>query len=71
MRFLLTLFQHETNTFSPVDTPVDRFFRTLSGDATTEQLRDIFRGSGTALGACVDAAEREGAKIVIATAAEA
>lgn len=71
MRLLLAMFKHETNTFSPVETPLQRFYRMNTFDDSTDQLLAQYRGTGSALGGFIDVAERHGAEIVIATAAEA
>jgi microcystin degradation protein MlrC len=71
MRLLLAMFKHETNTFSPVPTPFERFFRgrfeALSGD----QAVAAYRGTGSALAGYIDTAHRLGAEIVLPVAAEA
>jgi microcystin degradation protein MlrC len=66
MRLLIAMMKHETNTFSPVPTPLERF-RPLYGEAAVR----AFRGTGTGLGAYLDLAEREGAEIVLPIAAGA
>ena len=66
MRLLIAEMKHETNTFSPVPTPLSRF-RPLYGE---EAVR-AYRGTGTGLGAYLDLAKREGADIVLPIAANA
>jgi microcystin degradation protein MlrC len=66
MRLLIAMMKHETNTFSPVPTPLARF-RPLYGEAAIR----AFRGTGTGLGAYLDLAQREGAEIVLPIAAGA
>src|SRR5881392_2379470 len=66
MRLLIGMMKHETNTFSPVPTPLSRF-RPLYGEAAIR----AYRGTGTGLGAYLDLAEREGAEIVLPIAAGA
>jgi microcystin degradation protein MlrC len=66
MRLLIAMMKHETNTFSPVPTPLERF-RPLYGEAAI----GAFRGTGTGLGAYLDLAERQGAEIVLPIAAGA
>ena len=66
MRLLIAMMKHETNTFSPVPTPLARF-GPLYGDAAIR----AYRGTGTGLGAYLDLAEREGAEIVLQIAAGA
>src|SRR6201997_4814933 len=68
MRLLIAMMKHETNTFSPVPTPLARFGNgpgPLYGDAAIR----AYRGTGTGLGAYLDLAAREGAEIVLPIAA--
>jgi len=62
MRLMIAGFSHETNTFSPVPTPLQRFCldgRTLlSGTAAINLLRN----TGTGIGGFIDVAERAGAQ---------
>jgi microcystin degradation protein MlrC len=70
MRLLIAMMKHETNTFSPVPTPLERFGNgpgPLYGEAAIR----AYRGTGTGLGAYLDLAEREGAEIVLPIAAGA
>jgi len=70
MRLLIAMMKHETNTFSPVPTPLSRFGNgpgPLYGEAAIRASR----GTGTGLGAYLDLAEREGAEIVLPIAAGA
>ena len=70
MRLLIAMMKHETNTFSPVPTPLARFGNgpgPLCGEAAIR----AYRGTGTGLGAYLDLAEREGAEIVLPIAAGA
>src|SRR4029077_3822469 len=70
MRLLIAMMKHETNTFSPVPTPLQRFGHgpgPLYGEAAVE----AYRGTGTGLGAYLDLAQREGAEIVLPIAAGA
>jgi microcystin degradation protein MlrC len=66
MRLLIAMMKHETNTFSPVPTPLSRF-RPLYGEAAI----NAFRSTGTGLGAYLDLALRERAEIVLPIAAGA
>src|SRR5216110_1607536 len=66
MRLLIAMMKHETNTFSPVPTPLARF-RPLYREAAIR----AYRGTGTGLGAYLDLAERERAEIVLPIAAGA
>ena len=68
MRLLIAMMKHETNTFSPVPTPLARFGHgpgPLYGEAAIR----AYRGTGTGLGAYLDLAAREGAEIVLPIAA--
>src|SRR5271167_1320079 len=66
MRLLIAMMKHETNTFSPVPTPLARF-GPLYGEAAVRS----YRATGTGLGAYLDLAAREGAEIVLPIAAGA
>src|SRR5438067_3557460 len=70
MRLLIAMMKHETNTFSPVPTPLTRFGHgpgPLYGDAAIQ----AYRGTGSGLGAYLDLAAREGAEVVLPIAAGA
>jgi len=71
MRLLAAMFKHETNTFSPVPTPVERFFgyrpQMLAGQAAI----DAHRGTGSGLGGFITVAEEAGAELHVAVAGEA
>ena len=70
MRLLVAMMKHETNTFSPVPTPLARFGNgpgPLYGNAAIR----AYRGTGTGLGAYLDLAAREGAEIALPIAAGA
>jgi microcystin degradation protein MlrC len=71
MRLLAAMFKHETNTFSPVPTPLERFFgyRTdvLAGPAAV----DAHRGTGSGLAGFIAVADEVGATIEVAVAGEA
>jgi microcystin degradation protein MlrC len=70
MRLLIAMMKHETNTFSPVPTPLSRFGRgrgPISGDAAIA----AFRGTGTAIGAYLELAAQAGAEIVVPIAGDA
>ncbi len=66
MRLMLAMMKHETNTFSPVPTPLARFHPLYDEAAIV-----AYRGTGTGLGAYLDLAQREGAEIVLPIAASA
>jgi microcystin degradation protein MlrC len=71
MKLVIAQMKHETNSFSPVPTPLTRFTRAgtlpLEGDAAMQ----AFRGTGTALGALMAAADAAGAEYTVPIAASA
>ena len=72
MRLLLAMMMHETNTFSPVPTDLQRFALglgqlPLQGAAAVQ----AYRQTGTATGAFIDLAEAAGAQFELAIAAHA
>ena len=71
MRLLLAMFKHETNTFSPVPTPFERFFNGKPIALRGDDALTAYRGTGSALGGFIAVAEQHGAEIVLAVAAEA
>jgi len=75
MRLLIAMMKHETNTFSPVPTPLARFGPSFGksgpGPLYGEAAIRAFRGTGSGLGAYLDIAEREKAEIVLPIAAGA
>jgi microcystin degradation protein MlrC len=70
MRLLIAMMKHETNTFSPVPTPLERFGNG-HGPLYGEAAIHAYRGTGTGLGAYLDLAQREGADVVLPIAAGA
>jgi microcystin degradation protein MlrC len=70
MKLLIAMMKHETNTFSPVPTPLARFGHG-PGPLYAEAAIGAYRGTGSGLGAYLDLAEREGAKVVLPIAAGA
>ncbi|HJU18062.1 MAG TPA: M81 family metallopeptidase [Stellaceae bacterium] len=70
MRLLIAMMKHETNTFSPVPTPLARFGNG-PGPLYGEDAVRAFSGTGTGLGAYLDLARAEGAEIVLPIAAGA
>lgn len=68
-RFVIALIKHETNTFSPIETPLERFGHG-QGPAFGRDARAAFEGSATPMAAYIDIALREGAEIVTPVAAE-
>ena len=71
MRLVLAQMKHETNTFSPVPTPLARFGHGRDRPWEGEEAIAEFRGTGTALGAFIELAEKAGAEIVLPVAAQA
>src|SRR5437773_6156607 len=65
-KILIASMMHETNTFSPVPTPLDSYRQLSVNDATAE-----FKGINTQVGAVFDIAQRRGAEIVVPLAAGA
>ncbi len=63
MRLVIAQMKHETNTFSPVPTPLARFAHGQPAPYEGPQVREAFKGTGTALGAFIDSAERAGAEV--------
>jgi microcystin degradation protein MlrC len=70
MRLLIAMMKHETNTFSPVPTPLARFGNG-PGPLYGEGAVAAYRSTGTGLGAYLDLAEREGAEVALPIAASA
>ena len=71
MRFLLAQMKHETNTFSPVVTDIERFARGQPLPFYGDEAYAAYQGTGSALGAFIDAAEQIGAEFEIPIAANA
>ena len=69
MKLLIARMNHETNTFSPVATPLKAFGR--SGPSWGEDALRENRGMQTAMAAFIDAAEREHAQTVTPVSASA
>jgi microcystin degradation protein MlrC len=65
-RIVVAMMMHETNTFSPVPTPLASF-RPLSGGAAIEEFRD----TNTQLGGFLDVAKAAGAEVNVPLAAGA
>jgi len=68
-RFVIALIKHETNTFSPIPTPLSAFGHG-NGPYYGEDARAAFAGSNTPFAAFLDIARREGAEAVTPIAAE-
>jgi len=65
------MMEHETNTFSPVPTPLERFGRGGFGVPTGPEVVERFKGTGTGIGAFLDVATDAGMEIVSPIAANA
>jgi len=65
-KIVIASMMHETNTFSPVATPLEAF-RPLSGEAAIAE----FKHTNTQLGGFLDVSQRMGAEIVLPLAANA
>ena len=71
MRIVIAQMKHETNTFSPVPTPLARFARGSAQPLEGAAVRDAFKGTGTAIGAFIDLADQAGAEAVYPVAGNA
>ncbi|HZD27037.1 MAG TPA: M81 family metallopeptidase, partial [Alphaproteobacteria bacterium] len=71
MRVVIAMMKHETNTFSPVPTPLARFANAAEVPLEGKVAYDAFKGTGSGLGAYIDLAEENGADFEIAIAAGA
>lgn len=69
MRLLVAMMKHETNTFSPVRTDLERFM--AWGGHVGEAAYAAYKGSGMPFGAYLDLAEEAGHEVVTPIAAEA
>ncbi len=69
MRVVIAMLKHETNTFSPVPTPLARYGP--DGPHWGAAAREACRGTATPMGAFLALAEEAGADIVTPVAAEA
>ena len=67
--FIIALIKHETNTFSPIPTPLEKFGHG-QGPAFGREARERFEGTATPMAAFIDIAKREGAEIITPVAAE-
>jgi microcystin degradation protein MlrC len=69
MRLLVAMMKHETNTFSPVRTDLDRFM--AWGGHVGEAAYAAYKGTGMPFSAYLDLAEAAGHEVVTPVAAEA
>lgn len=70
-RAVVAMMEHETNTFSPVPTPLARFGRHGEGLARGKEVADIYAGTGTGIGAFIDVTRAAGMELVTPIAANA
>ena len=66
MKLVLAMMRHETNTFSPLATPLAAF-----GPKSGDQAMGFYRGTNNPIAAYADIAEREGAEYVVPMIANA
>ena len=71
MRIVIAQMKHETNTYSPVPTPLSRFATGGGVPPEGEAAHAAYKGTGSAIGAFIELAEAAGAQIVIPIAASA
>ena len=71
MKLVIAQMKHETNTFSPVPTPLARF--AVGGGAPPEgdAARAAYAGTGSAIAAFIELADAAGAEVAIPIAASA
>ncbi len=68
-KFVVAMMMHETNTFSPLATPIESFART--GDLTGPKAIAASEGTNTSLGGFIEIARRAGAEFTVPMAASA
>ena len=61
LRVVIAMMKHETNTFSPVPTPLGRFASGQPEPFRGDEVIPAFRGTNSALAAFVELAEEAGA----------
>ena len=71
MRLLAAMFKHETNTFSPVPTPTERFFGYRPDRVRGQDAIDAHRGTGSGLAGFIAVADSIGATLTVAVAGDA
>jgi microcystin degradation protein MlrC len=71
VKLVLAQMKHETNTFSPVPTPLARFGHGRDRPWEGGEAYGEFKGTGTALGAFIELAQRAGAEVLLPVAAQA
>jgi microcystin degradation protein MlrC len=71
MRLLLATMSHETNTFSPVPSKIERFCRNGTMLLAGQIAIDFYRGTGTCMGGYLAVADEIGAEVVLPVCASA
>jgi len=71
MRVVVAMMKHETNTFSPVPTPMARFARGGDQAQRGQEVLDAYKGTGAGIAAFIDICEAEGWEMVTPIAANA
>lgn len=71
MKVVIAQMKHETNTFSPVPTPISRFANASALPLEGESAIAMHRGTEAAIAAFIDLAEEKKAQIVLPVAGEA
>ena len=71
MKLVIAQMKHETNTYSPVPTPIGRFSSLGPLPPEGEEAIRAYRGTGSALGAFLQLAEEAGAEVDVPIAASA
>jgi microcystin degradation protein MlrC len=71
MRLLLATFSHETNTFSPVPTRIERFCRNGTTLLSDQAAIEFHRDTGTCMGGFLAVADEIDAQVVLAVCASA
>ena len=73
MKFVVAMFQHETNTFSSLKTPLEAFAKPagLSDPPSGEQAIEAYGGADFAFAAMIDAARDRGDEVVVPVVAYA
>lgn len=72
-KFVTAVFSHETNTFTPIQTPIEDFglFCGGNGPVTGEAAVAAYRGTNSSVAAYIDLADKAGAELTFAIAAQA
>jgi len=71
MKLVIAQMKHETNTFSPVPTPLERFAHGTPLPLEGREVYEAFKGTGTPIGAFIDLADKAGAEAVFPVAGHA